>query len=130
MTQARAVGIAAVFLGIGLAGEPLLPLRVLVAAVVVAILTLALQRPGTPLQIFVIGFFGVLIATALAHAYVGPSMRPTTFAQQFYLNIYPGSSVVGIGLGLLGAASLGRRDAPKVIAAIGALVGVALFFLL
>lgn len=129
LTQVRAVGIAAFFLGIGLAGEPFEPVRVLIAAVALAVLTLALQRPGSPVQVFVVAFFGVLIATALAHMSIGPSTR-ANFAQQFYLNIYPGSGVVGVGLGLLGAASLGRRDAPKVIAAIGAVVGVALFFLL
>jgi hypothetical protein len=130
VTQVRAVGIAAFFLGIGLAGEPFQPGRALLAAILVAILTLALQRPGTPLQVFAVGFFGVLGATALAHAYVGPSMRPQAFAHQLYLNVYPGAGVVGIGLGLLGAASLGRKDAPKVIAALGAIVGVVLFFLL
>jgi hypothetical protein len=126
--QVRAVGIAAVFLGAGLAGEPLQPTHVLVAALVVALLTLALERPGTPLQIFAVAFFGVLISAALAHAYIGPAIRPATFAHQFYLNLYPGCGIVGIGLGLLGAASHGRRDAPKVIAAIGAVVGVVLFF--
>ena len=130
LTQIRATGIAAFFLGIGLAGQPLQIGHVIVAAVVVAVLTLALQRPGTPLQVFVVGFFGVLIATALSHAYVGPSTRPASFVGQLYLNLYPGSGVVGFGLGLLGAASHGRRDAPKVIAAIGAIVGILLFFLL
>lgn len=130
LTQVRAVGIAAFFLGVGLAGEPFQIGHVLVAAGIVVLLTLALSRPGSPVQIFAVAFFGVLIATALSHAYVGPSTRPASFAQQLYLNVYPGSGVVGVGLGLLGAASLGRKDAPKVIAAIGAVVGVALFFLL
>jgi hypothetical protein len=130
LTQVRAVGIAAFFLGVGLAGQPLQIGHVLVAAAVIVLLTLALSRPGTPLQIFAVAFFGVLIATALSHAYVGPSTRPASFAEQLYLNVYPGSGVVGLGLGLLGAASLGRKDAPKVIAAIGVVVGVGLFFLL
>ncbi len=130
MTHVRAVGIAAFFLGIGLAGEPLQPGHALIAALVIAILTLALQRPGTPLQIFVVSFFGVLLSTALAHAYVGPSIRPTTFAHQLYLNVYPGTGVVGIGLGLLGAASYGRTYAPTVIVIIGVIVGTVLFFLL
>lgn len=130
LTQVRAVGIAAFFLGVGLAGQPLQIGHVLVAAAVILLLTLALQRPGSPVQIFAVAFFGVLIATALSHAYIGPSTRPASFAEQLYLNIYPGSGVVGVGLGLLGAASLGRKDAPKVIAVIGAVVGVALFFLL
>jgi hypothetical protein len=129
MTQVRAVAIAAVFLGVGLAGEPLQPARVLVAALAVAVLAFALERPGTPLQIFVVAFFGVLISAALAHAYIGPAMRAATFAQQAYFNLYPGCGVVGIGLGLLGAASHGRKHAPKVIAAIGAALGTALFFL-
>jgi len=130
LTQVRAVGIAAFFLGIGLAGEPLQPFRALLAAIVVAVLTLALQRPGTTLQIFAVAFFGVLIATALAHLAIGPSTRPAAFAHEFYLSVYPGSGVVGVGLGLLGAASAGRPHAPRVIAAIGAIVGVLLFFLL
>lgn len=130
LTQVRAVGIAAFFLGVGLAGQPLLIGHALIAAAAIVLLTLSLQRPGTPLQIFAVAFFGVLIAVALSHAYIGPSTRPASFAEQLYLNIYPGSGVVGVGLGLLGAASLGRKDAPKVIAVIGAVVGVALFFLL
>ncbi|HZY98752.1 MAG TPA: hypothetical protein VFE36_04195 [Candidatus Baltobacteraceae bacterium] len=130
LTQVRAVGIAAFFLGVGLAGQPLQIGHALVAAAVIVLLTLALSRPASPLQIFAVAFFGVLIATSLSHAYIGPSTRPASFAQQLYLNVYPGSGVVGVGLGLLGAASLGRKDAPKVIAAIGAVVGVALFFLL
>ena len=130
LTQVRAVAIAAFFLGVGLAGQPLQIGHVLVAAGVIVLLALALQRPGSPLQIFAVAFFGVLIATSLSHAYIGPSTRPASFAEQLYLNVYPGSGVVGIGLGLLGAASLGRKDAPKAIAAIGAVVGVALFFLL
>jgi hypothetical protein len=128
--QVVAVGIAAFFLGVGLAGQPFQIGHVLVAAAILAILTFALQRPGTPVQIFAVAFFGVLIVTALSHAYIGPSTRPASFAEQLYLNVYPGSGVVGLGLGLLGAASLGRKDAPKVIAAIGAIVGVVLFFLL
>jgi hypothetical protein len=130
VTQVRAVAIAALFLGVGLAGEPLQPVHVLVAALLIAVLTLALERPGKPLQIFAVAFFGVLIAASLAHAYIGPSMRASALAHQFYLNLYPGCGVIGIGLGLLGAASHGRKDAPKVIAAIGAVVGTALFFLL
>ena len=130
LTQVRGVGIAAFFLGIGLAGAPLQIGHVVIAAAVVLLLTLALQRPGSPLQIFVVAFFGVLIAVSLSHAYIGPSTRPASFAEQLYLNVYPGSGVVGLALGLLGAASLGRKDAPKVIAAIGIAVGIALFFLL
>jgi len=130
VTQIRAVGIAAFFLGLGLAGEPLQPLQALVAAIAVAVLALALARPGTPLQIFAVAFFGVLITTALSHAFIGASTRPTAFAQQLYLNVYPGTGVVGVGLGLLGAASQGRKHAPTVIAALGAIVGLALFFLL
>ena len=130
LTQVRATGIAAFFLGVGLAGQPFQIGHVLIAAAIIVLLTLALSRPESPLQIFVLAFFGVLIATSLSHAYVGPSTRPASFAEQLYLNVYPGSGVVGVGLGLLGAASLGRKDAPKVIAVIGAIVGVALFFLL
>jgi hypothetical protein len=128
MTQVRAVAIAALFLGTGLAGEPFQPVHVLIAAIVLGVLALALERPGTPLQIFVVAFFGVLISTAFAHAYIGPAMHVSTFAQQAYFNLYPGCGVIGIGLGLLGAASHGRKHAPKVIAAIGAVVGVVLFF--
>ncbi|MBV8374851.1 MAG: hypothetical protein JO302_05015, partial [Candidatus Eremiobacteraeota bacterium] len=99
MRHVRAVGIAAVFLGIGLAGEPLQPFHVLVAAIVVTVLVLALERPGTPLQIFVVAFFGVIVSAALAHAYIGPSMRVATFARQLYFNLYPGCGVIGVGLG-------------------------------
>jgi hypothetical protein len=126
----RAVAVAAFLLGMGLAGEPFEPLPLLLAVAVVAILAFALERPGKPLQIFCVGFFGVLATVALAHARFGPSSRPGAVVDQLYLNLYPGSGVVGIGLGLLGASSAGRKHAPRTIAAIGAVVGVALFFLL
>ena len=113
MTHLRAVAIAAFFLGVGMAGEPFAPLHALIAGVIVVAVALIFERRTTPLMVFLVGFFGVLFVCYLQHH-----------------EIYPGSGVVGIGLGALGASSYGRRTAPAVIAGLGALVGVALFFLL
>ena len=130
LTHVRATGIAAFCLGVGLAGHPFDPIGALIALLIVAILVLALERPGTVLQTFIVAFGGVLISSILQHATIGPSMRPQTFASQLYFGLYPGSGVVAIGLALLATASHGRRNAPPVIAIIGTLVGLALFFLL
>ncbi len=134
MNQVRAAGIAAFFLGIGLAGEPLDPIGALMAFVAVAILTVALERPGSALQTFVVGFFGVLLSSVLQHALPGgavaSALHPALVAQRLYFGLYPGSGVVAVGLGLLAASSLGRKNAPAAIAVIGTAVGIALFFLL
>lgn len=113
MTQTRAVALAALFLGVGLAGEPLAPLRLLIAAAILALLAGALQSRESGLSVFVMGFLGTLIACYAQHR-----------------DLYPGTGVVGFGLGALAAASLGRRDAPKAIATIGVVVGTIVFFLL
>jgi hypothetical protein len=130
MTQMRAAAIAAVFLGIGLAGEPFMPLHALVAALIVAVLCVALERKGTPLTGFIVAFFGTLITTALQHANTNPLLAPVDYTGQVYYGIYPGGVVVALGLGLLVAASYGRRTAPEVISGLGAVVGTSLFFLL
>lgn len=130
MTQMRAAAIAAFFLGIGLAGEPFQPIHALVSALIVAILCLALERNGTPLRGFIVAFFGTMITTALQHADVNPLTAPVDYSGQVYYGIYPGSAVVALGLGLLVAASYGRRTAPEVISGLGAVVGTSLFFLL
>ena len=130
MTQMRAAAIAAFFLGVGLAGEPFQPLHALVAALIVAILCLVLERNGTPLRGFLLAFFGTMIATALQHANVNPLTQPIDYSGQVYYGIYPGSAVVALGLGLVVAASYGRRTAPEVIGGLGAVVGTGLFFLL
>jgi hypothetical protein len=130
MTQIRAAAIAAFFLGVGLAGEPFQPLHALVAALIVAILCLVLERNGTPLRGFLVAFFGTMITTALQHANVNPLTAPVDYSGQVYYGLYPGSAVVALGLGLLVAASYGRRTAPEVISGLGAVVGTSLFFLL
>jgi hypothetical protein len=130
MTQIRAAAIAAFFLGIGLAGEPFQPIHALVAALIVAILCLVLERNGTPLRGFIVAFLGVMITTALQHADVNPLTAPVDYTGQVYYGLYPGSAVVALGLGLLVAASYGRRTAPEVISGLGAVVGTSLFFLL
>jgi hypothetical protein len=130
MTQMRAAAIAAFFLGIGLAGEPLQPIHALVAGLLLAILTLLLERNPTPLKGFIVAFLGVLITAALQHANVNPLTAPVDYTGEVYYGLYPGAGVVALGLGLLVAASFGRRTAPEVISGAGAVVGVCLFFLL
>jgi hypothetical protein len=113
MTQLRAVGIAAFFLGIGMAGEPFAPVRALIAAVILAVFVLALERGSTPVVVFAVGFLGVLLACFIQHN-----------------EIYPGTGVVAFGLGVLSVASLGRTYAPLVVSSLGAVVGTSLFLLL
>ncbi len=112
-TQLLAVAIAAFFLGIGLAGEPLVPLRAIVAGVVLVVAAIVLGRRASALVIFLVGFLGVLLTCYLQR-------------QDYYLL---GSGVVALGLGGLAASSYGRRTAPFIIVAVGAIVGAGLFFL-
>lgn len=113
MTQLVAVAIAAFFLGIGMAGEPFMPLQALLAIAILLLVATALDRRQTPLIVFLFGLSGVLLTCYVQHG-----------------EIYPGTGIVGIGLGGLAAASLGRRTAPALVAVLGTLVGTSLFFLL
>jgi hypothetical protein len=113
MTQLVAVAIAAFFLGIGMAGEPFAPLHALLALAILLLLATALGRGASPLIVFLFGVTGVLLTCYLQHA-----------------EIYPGTGIVGIGLGGLAASSLGRRTAPVAIAALGTVVGAGFYFLL
>jgi len=113
MTQLRAVAIAALFLGVGMAGSPLEPLHVLLAAALLLLFAVALERQPTTLLVFLFGFAGVLLACYVQHS-----------------EVYPGTGVVGVGLGGLAAASYGRPYAPAAVAALGTVIGTTLFFLL
>lgn len=113
MTQLVAVAVAAFFLGVGMAGEPFVPLHALLALTILLLIATALDRRASPAIVFLFGLCGVLLTCYLQHA-----------------EIYPGTGIVGIGLGGLAAASLGRRTAPAVIASIGTLVGAGIYFLL
>lgn len=113
MSQLVAVAIAAFFLGLGMAGEPFAPLRALLALAVLLLIALAFDRRSSPLIVFLFAFSGVLLTCYLQHD-----------------EIYPGTGIVGLGLGGLAASSLGRRTAPPFVAALGTLVGTGLFFLL
>jgi hypothetical protein len=113
MTQLVAVAIAAFFLGLGMAGEPFAPLHALLALTILLLIALALDRRATPLIVFLFGVTGVLLTCYLQHN-----------------EIYPGTGIVGIGLGGLAASSLGRRHAPAFVAIFGTLAGAGLFYLL
>ncbi len=113
MTQLLAVAIAAFFLGLGMAGEPLAPLHALLAIAILLLIATALDRRQTPLIVFLFGFAGVLLTCYLQHS-----------------EIYPGTGIVGIGLGGLAASSLGRPSAPALVAVLGTAVGTTLYFLL
>ncbi len=113
MTQLVAVAIAAFFLGIGMAGEPFAPLHALLAISILLLFATALDRRHSPLTVFLFGLVGVLLTCYLQHG-----------------EIYPGTGIVGIGLGGLAASSLGRRSAPALVATLGTLVGAGLYFLL
>jgi hypothetical protein len=113
MTQLRAVAIAAFFLGIGMAGEPLAPMRALLAAGILLLLAIALEQRTSPLVIFLVAFVGVLLTCYLQHG-----------------EFYPGTGIVALGLGGLAASSLGRRTAPVAVVVLGTVVGTSLFFLL
>jgi hypothetical protein len=113
MTQLMAVAVAALFLGIGLAGEPLNPMHVLITAAILGVTAIVLGIRATPLVTFLVGFVGVLLACFLQHD-----------------EVYPGTGVVALALGALAASSYGRRLAPAVIAGLGVIVGIVLFVLL
>jgi len=113
VSQLVAVAIAAFFLGLGMAGEPFAPLHALLAICILLLIAAALDRIASPLLVFLFGLTGVLLTCYLQHG-----------------EIYPGTGIVGIGLGGLAAASLGRRTAPAVVAALGTVVGTTLYFLL
>jgi hypothetical protein len=113
MTQLRAVAIAAFFLGIGMAGEPFAPLHALLAAALLLLFAVALEPRSSPLIIFLFAFAGVLLTCDLQHG-----------------EIYPGTGIVGLGLGGLAASSFGRRTAPAAVAVLGTVVGAGLFLLL
>ncbi|HYL27351.1 MAG TPA: hypothetical protein VEW74_05910 [Candidatus Nitrosotalea sp.] len=113
MTQLVAVAIAAFFLGLGMAGEPFAPLHALLAITILLLIAFALDRRASALILFLFGLTGVLLTCYLQHG-----------------EIYPGTGIVGIGLGGLAASSLGRRYAPAFVAVFGTLAGVGLFFLL
>jgi hypothetical protein len=111
MTQLQAVAIAAFFLGMAMAGEPFAALHALLAIAILLLIATAIARVQTPLIVFLLGLSGVLLTCYLQHG-----------------EIYPGTGIVGLGLGGLAAASLGRRTAPAFIAVLGTLVGAGLFF--
>ncbi|MFZ0362799.1 MAG: hypothetical protein WAL67_01185 [Candidatus Cybelea sp.] len=113
MPQLVAVAIAAFFLGIGMAGEPFERLHALLAIAILLLIAVALESRHSPLIAFLFALAGVLLTCYLQHG-----------------EIYPGTGIVGIGLGGLAAASLGRRSAPAFVATLGTLVGAGLFFLL
>jgi hypothetical protein len=113
MTQLVAVAIAAFFLGLGMAGEPFAPLHALLAIAILLFIAVALGNRHSPLIVFLFGLSGVLLSCYLQHG-----------------EIYPGTGIVGLGLGGLAAASLGRRTAPTFVAVLGTLLGTSLFFLL
>jgi hypothetical protein len=113
MTQLLAIAIAAFFLGIGMAGEPLEPLRALICGVVLVVVALAASSiRARQWATFLFAFFGVLATCYVQHA-----------------AIYPGTGVVALGLGLLATSSFGRRTAPAAIAGFGSVLGLGLFFL-
>lgn len=112
MTQLVAVAVAAVFLGIGLSGEPLMPLRALIAAVLVVGTALLLGRRSSPLLTFFVGFLGVIVTHVIQN-------------EDYYLM---GTGVIALALGALAASSYGRRMAPALIVALGAAIGLGLFF--
>lgn len=113
MTQPIAVAIAAFFLGVGMAGEPFAPLHAVLAIAILLLIATALGRRHTPLIVFLFGLAGVLLTCYLQHG-----------------EIYPGTGIVGLGLGALAAASLGRRTAPTLVAVLGTVVGTSLYLLL
>jgi hypothetical protein len=108
-----AVALAAYILGMGLAGAPLLPMHALIALIIVLVAAAIVSLRPSTLGMFLLGFFGVIVTAYLQHA-------------DGYLL---GTGVVALGLGALAASSYGRQKAPVLIAVIGTVVGVGLYFL-
>ena len=113
MTQLRAVAVAAFFLGIGMAGQPFEPRQALLAGALLLLFAIVFESRATPLVAFLFALAGVLLTCDLQHG-----------------EIYPGTGIVGLGLGGLAAASYGRRTAPPAVAVLGTIVGTGIFFLL
>ena len=113
MTQLRAVAIAAFFLGIGMAGQPFAPRQALLALALLLLFAVVAEGRSSPLIVFLFALSGVLLTCYIQHG-----------------EIYPGTGIVGLGLGGLAAASLGRRTAPAAVSILGTLVGAGIFFLL
>ncbi len=114
MTQLRAVAIAAFFLGMGMAGEPLMPLRALLAVGLMLLVVTLLHERSSPLVIFLVATVGVLLTCYLQRSDIYDPER---------------TAVVAVGLGGLAASSFGRRTAPVATAVLGTLIGIGLFFL-
>lgn len=110
--QLIAVAVAAVLLGVGLAGPPLDPLRAFLAGVLVVGTAVLLTRRASPMLTFFVGFFGVLL---------------THFLQDEDPYLF-GTGIVALGLGTLAASSYGRRLAPTFLIGVGAVIGASLFF--
>jgi len=113
VTQLRAVAIAAFFLGMGMAGQPFELRQALLAIALLLLFAVAFEPRSSPLLIFLFAFAGVLLTCYLQHG-----------------EIYPGTGIVGLGLGGLAASSFGRRTAPAAVAILGTAVGAGIFFLL
>jgi len=96
-----------------MAGQPFAPLHALLALALLLLFAVAAESRSSPLIIFLFALAGVLLTCDLQHG-----------------EIYPGSGIVGIGLGGLAAASFGRPTAPAAVAILGTLVGTGIFFLL
>ncbi len=96
-----------------MAGQPFAPLRALLALALLLLFAVALEPRSSPLITFLFALAGVLLTCDLQHG-----------------EIYPGTGIVGLGLGGLAAASFGRRTAPAAMAVLGTLVGTGIFFLL
>ena len=111
MTRAIATFVAAFFLGIGLAGEPLAPLRALLAAAILAAATPLFARQRLNWITFATSFGAVIVACALQHG-----------------AIYPLAAVVALVFALLCASRFGRTIAPGAIATVGAVAGALFFF--
>ena len=96
-----------------MAGQPFAPLHALLALALLLLFAVALEARSSPLIIFLFALAGVLLTCDLQHG-----------------EIYPGTGIVGLGLGGLAASSFGRRTAPAAVAILGTLVGSGIFFLL
>jgi hypothetical protein len=111
VTRAIDTLVAALLLGIGLAGEPLAPLRALLAAAILAAAAPLFARQRLTWVTFATLAVAVIVTCALQHG-----------------TVYPVAAVVALVFALLCASRFGRTIAPGAIASVGAVAGALFFF--
>ncbi len=106
------IAIAATFMGIGVAGEPLMPQRAILAAMAVVAITYAFRPVPTPLVAFLYGVFATYAVAYVQHTEADVQ-----------------SAVAALAVGGFSAATVEKPRIWQTLALAGALIGTATFFI-